>query len=204
MEKFSILTSQAVSYLQDDVNTDMIIPAQFLTSIERSGYGAHLFAGLRQSFPDFPLNNPAARAAQILVTGENFGCGSSREHAVWALQDWGFRVVIAPSFADIFANNSAKNGLLLITLPRADLNRISELIASNLPVMVNLPNQLISLGTHGEFKFCCEPFRKHCLLNGLDDFSYLTEKHDIIEEYFRQHNKTRFFSTLKPHYPTGH
>ncbi|MBX9692732.1 MAG: 3-isopropylmalate dehydratase small subunit, partial [Cyanobacteria bacterium] len=157
-----------------DVDTDQIIPAQFLTSVSRDGYGENLFRRLRDTDPQFPLDQPRYKGAQVLVTGSNFGCGSSREHAVWALTDAGIRVVVAESFADIFASNSAKNGLLLVTLPAEIVEKIlQECSVRNVIAEVDLQTQLIRLSELGEYSFSYDPFCKHCLLEGLDDIDYL-------------------------------
>ncbi|MBZ0187906.1 MAG: 3-isopropylmalate dehydratase small subunit [Candidatus Obscuribacterales bacterium] len=181
MEKFVSVTSKTIAVPANDIDTDQIIPAQFLTSIDRDGYGENLFARLKQNDPDFPFNQKQYQGATILITGSNFGCGSSREHAVWALTDAGIKVVIAASFADIFYNNSAKNGLLLVVLPEA---AISELIKDrDNQVTVDLEGQTVETAGGAVHHFDYDPFRKHCLLNGLDDIDYIltykneTEKH---------------------------
>ena len=176
MEKFDKLTGIAAPLPMMNVDTDMIIPKQFLKTIARTGLGKNLFDEMRfdqdgNEISDFVLNKPAYRNARILVSGENFGCGSSREHAPWALLDFGIRVVIAPSFADIFYNNCFKNGILPIVLPQEQVDMLMDDAArgANATVTVDLENQTISGPDGGTIGFAVDPFRKHCLLNGLDD-----------------------------------
>ncbi len=197
MEKFTTFTSRVVPLPMNDVDTDMIIPAQFMTSTSREGYGQNLFRRLRDGDESFPLNQAKFKGGQILLAGSNFGCGSSREHAVWALAGWGFRVVIAKSFADIFFNNSAKNGLLLITLPSAEVeNLLHKAGKGDYELEVDLVNQLVKTPEGKEMKFDYDPFRKHCLLNGLDDIDYIMSHRKDIEEFRARQESQRFFSTL--------
>jgi 3-isopropylmalate/(R)-2-methylmalate dehydratase small subunit len=183
-----------------NVDTDAIIPKQFLKSIKRSGFGPHLFDAWRyedEGQPgvdcskrplrkDFVLNLPRYKGASILVARRNFGCGSSREHAPWALEDYGFRVVIAPSYADIFFNNCFKNGVLPIVLSEDDVEQIFQMIAANegFQLMIDLSAQMVS-SVDGQFsrKFEVEPFRKHCLINGLDDIGLTLQHADKIKAY---------------------
>ena len=190
MEKFTKLTGVAAPMPLINVDTDMIIPKQFLKTIERSGLGKNLFDEMRydqdgNENPDFVLNRPAYRQAQILVAGENFGCGSSREHAPWALLDFGIRCVIAPSFADIFFNNCFKNGILPIVLPQEQVDLLMDDAdrGSNAVVTVDLENQVITGPDGGSVAFEVDAFRKHCLLNGLDDIGLTMEKGDAIDAY---------------------
>ncbi|MGS4945124.1 3-isopropylmalate dehydratase small subunit [Meridianimarinicoccus sp. RP-17] len=190
MEKFDKLTGIAAPLPMMNVDTDMIIPKQFLKTIKRSGLGVNLFDEMRydqdgNEISDFVLNKPAYRNAQILVAGDNFGCGSSREHAPWALLDFGIRVVIAPSFADIFYNNCFKNGILPIVLPQEDVDRLMDDAArgANATVTVDLENQTISGPDGGTIAFDVDPFRKHCLLNGLDDIGLTLEKAAAIDAF---------------------
>jgi 3-isopropylmalate/(R)-2-methylmalate dehydratase small subunit len=183
MQKFTTLTGIAAPLDMINVDTDMVIPKQFLTTIKRSGLGKGLFFEMRfdakgKENPNFVLNKPQYRKAKILIAGENFGCGSSREHAPWALLDYGISCVIAPSFADIFYNNSFKNGILLIRLPK---EQVAKLMAeaekgANATFSVDLEKQTVT-GPDGQLvKFDIDPFKKHCLLNGLDDIG-LTMQH---------------------------
>jgi 3-isopropylmalate/(R)-2-methylmalate dehydratase small subunit len=180
MQKFTVLTSVAAPLPMVNIDTDAIIPKQYLKTIKRSGLGKHLFDELRYTpdgaeVADFVLNKPAYRAAKILIAGENFGCGSSREHAPWALLDFGIVCVIAPSFADIFFNNCFKNGILPIVLPQAQVDQLMGVAEKGGSLTVDLQAQRIS-GAGVDVAFSVEPFRRDCLLNGLDDIG-LTEKH---------------------------
>ena len=190
MEKFTQLTSVAAPMPLINVDTDMIIPKQFLKTVQRSGLGVNLFQDMRYDDggaenPDFVLNKPAYRDAQILIAGDNFGCGSSREHAPWALLDFGIRCVIAPSFADIFYNNCFKNGILPIVLPQSEIDKLLDDAArgSNATVTVDLEKQQISGPDGGVIAFDVDPFRKHCLLNGLDDIGLTLEKSSAIDAF---------------------
>lgn len=172
MQPFHTLTGIAVPFGAANVDTDVIVPARFLKTVTRAGLGRHAFAGLREN-PDNVFDSDRNRGAPILIAGDNFGCGSSREHAPWALADMGFRVVIAPSFADIFAGNAFKNGMLLVTLPQAQVDRLLE-VAADHPVTVDLENQVVTTPFQDRFTFAVDPFRKECLLGGLDEIG-LTE-----------------------------
>ena len=190
MDKFTTLTGVAAPLPQINVDTDMIIPKQFLKTIKRSGLGKNLFDEMRydaegREIEDFVLNRPAYRDARILVTGENFGCGSSREHAPWALLDFGIRCVIAPSFADIFYNNCFKNGILPIALPQEDVDKLMDDAGrgANAIVTIDLENQVITGPDGGSIAFEVDPFRKHCLLNGLDDIGLTLEKKPAIDAF---------------------
>ena len=173
-----------------NIDTDQIIPKQFLKRVERTGFGQFLFFDWRfqesgQQNPDFELNQPGLENASVLVAGRNFGCGSSREHAAWALQDYGFRVLIAPTFADIFYNNCAKNGILLVTAPD---ETVSELVARartklDYQVTADLERNLVTDGAGLEFRFEMDSFRRHSLLNGLDDISLTLEHAEEIRRY---------------------
>ncbi len=190
MDKFTKLTGVAAPLPMRNVDTDMIIPKQFLKTIKRTGLGKSLFFELRyddagKEISEFVLNQPAYRDAKILVTGENFGCGSSREHAPWALLDFGLRCVIAPSFADIFYNNCFQNGILPIMLPQADVDKLMDDASrgANATITVDLESQEIRGPDGGAIKFDIDPFRKHCLLNGLDDIGLTMEKHEHIQTF---------------------
>jgi 3-isopropylmalate/(R)-2-methylmalate dehydratase small subunit len=190
MDRFSKLSGVAAPLPLINVDTDMIIPKQFLKTIERSGLGKNLFDEMRydtegNEIADFVLNRPAYRQAQILVSGENFGCGSSREHAPWALLDFGIRCVIAPSFADIFFNNCFKNGILPIALPQEEVDKLMDDAerGANAVVTIDLENQVITGPDGGSVAFEVDPFRKHCLLNGLDDIGLTMEKADAIDAF---------------------
>ena len=190
MEKFTTITGIAAPMPLVNIDTDMIIPKQFLKTIKRSGLGVNLFDEMRfdregNEIKDFVLNKPAYRKAEILVAGDNFGCGSSREHAPWALLDFGIRCVISTSFADIFFNNCFKNGILPIALPpeqRDILMREAEK-GANARITVDLENQEVSTSDGKTFGFDVDPFKKHCLLNGLDDIGLTTEKAASIDAF---------------------
>jgi len=181
MQKFTQLSGVAAPMPLVNVDTDMIIPKQFLKTIKRTGLGKHAFNDMRYAadgseLPDFVLNKPAYRQAQILIAGDNFGCGSSREHAPWALADFGIRCVIAPSFADIFFNNCFKNGILPIVLPQEQIDQLMAVADKSGKLTVDLEHQTVSAYPENlGFSFQVDPFRKHCLLNGLDDIG-LTEQ----------------------------
>ena len=184
MEKFTKLTGVAAPLNMINVDTDMIIPKQFLKTIKRTGLGTALFHEMRtkpdgSENPDFVLNKPAYKHAQILVAGANFGCGSSREHAPWALLDFGIRCVLATSFADIFYNNCFKNGILPIVLPQADIDKLMDDAerGANAVVSIDLKAQEIRGPDGGCIRFEIDPFRKQCLLNGWDDIG-LTLRHE--------------------------
>jgi len=187
MEKFVSLSGVAAPLPLINIDTDMIIPKQFLKTIKRTGLGKNLFDEMRyrsdgSEIPDFVLNKAAYRQAKILVTGANFGCGSSREHAPWALADFGIRCVIAESFADIFYNNCFKNGILPIVLPKEDIDKLMDDAArgSNAVISVDLEKQEIKGPDGGTLSFQIDPFRKHCLLNGLDDIGLTLQKSEKI------------------------
>ncbi|MEQ1815100.1 MAG: 3-isopropylmalate dehydratase small subunit [Nitrosomonas sp.] len=199
MEKFHTFTGLVAPLDRANVDTDAIIPKQFLKSIKRSGFGQNLFdewryldhgePGMdtvqRQPNPEFVLNQPRYLGAQILLARANFGCGSSREHAPWALQDYGFRVIIAPSFADIFFNNCFKIGLLPIILDAAVLDRLFEAVKSTegYSLTVDLQKQTVTTPNNEEFNFDSDTFRKHCLLNGLDEIGLTFQQTEKIKQF---------------------
>ncbi|HUB97948.1 MAG TPA: 3-isopropylmalate dehydratase small subunit [Stellaceae bacterium] len=187
MEKFTVLTGVAAPLPMINVDTDKIIPKQYLKTIERSGLGKALFDELRHrpdgsENPDFVLNKPAWRHAEILVAGENFGCGSSREHAPWALLDFGIRCVIAPSFADIFHSNCFQNGVLPIKLPAETVALLMSDAekGANARLTIDLDKQIITRPDGSTVAFEVDAFRKHCLLNGLDDIGVTLQKEPAI------------------------
>jgi len=203
MDKFIKQEGLVAPMDRANVDTDAIIPKQYLKSIKRTGYGPNLFDewryldhgepgmdhGKRPINPDFVLNRPRYRGATVLLARENFGCGSSREHAPWALLQYGFQAVIAPSFADIFYNNSLKNGLLLIKLDAATVDRLFKDVqaAAGYRVAVDLENQTVSTPSGESFHFDIEPFAKHCLLNGLDEIGLTLERADRIRAFEAKH-----------------
>ncbi len=190
MDKFTKLTGVAAPLRQINVDTDMIIPKQFLKTIKRSGLGVNLFDEMRyddngDEIPDFVLNQPAYRHAEIIVAGENFGCGSSREHAPWALLDFGIRCVIAPGFADIFFSNCFKNGILPIALPQeiVDILMKDAEKGENARITVDLEAKTVSTSDGEVFAFEVDAFKKHCLLQGLDDIGLTMEKAGAIDSF---------------------
>ena len=204
MQPFRVLTGLVAPLDRANVDTDAIIPKQFLKSIARSGFGANLFdawryldrgepgtdAGNRPLNPDFVLNQPRYQGAQILLARRNFGCGSSREHAPWALADYGFRALIAPSYADIFFNNCYKNGLLPIVLSEAEVDRLFHDTAAfpGFRLTIDLERQTVATVDGATvFAFEVEPFRKHCLLNGLDDIGLTLQHADEIRSFEAKH-----------------
>jgi len=190
MEKFTKITGVAAPMPLINIDTDMIIPKLFLKTIKRSGLGKNLFDEMRfddagEEIPDFVLNKPAYRNAQVIVAGDNFGCGSSREHAPWALLDFGIRVVISTSFADIFYSNCFKNGILPIILPQSDVDKLMDDAerGANAVLSIDLEKQTITGPDGGEVSFEVDAFKKHCLLNGLDDIGLTMQKSDAIAAF---------------------
>ncbi|GAA6201856.1 3-isopropylmalate dehydratase small subunit [Aquicoccus sp. SU-CL01552] len=190
MDKFTKITGVAAPLPLINVDTDMIIPKQFLKTIKRSGLGVNLFDEMRyqddgSENPDFVLNKPAYRKAEVLVAGDNFGCGSSREHAPWAIKDFGIRCVIAPSFADIFFNNCFKNGILPIALPQEQVDVLMKDAekGENARMTVDLEAQTVTTSDGEVFHFEVDAFKKHCLLEGLDDIALTLEKAPAIESF---------------------
>jgi 3-isopropylmalate/(R)-2-methylmalate dehydratase small subunit len=190
MTPFKTLTGVAAPLPMTNVDTDMIIPKQYLKTVARTGLGRGLFDEMRfredgSEEPGFVLNRPAYRDAEVLVAGENFGCGSSREHAPWALLDFGIRCVIAPSFADIFFNNCFKNGILPIALPQEEVDRIMQDAerGSNARITVDLETQAVTLSDGTAIPFEVDPHRRRCLLEGLDDIALTLEQGPAIEAF---------------------
>ena len=167
LQPFTTLTGTAIPFGAENVDTDVIIPARYLKTITRTGLGKSAFFTLRTD-PDNVFDTPRNAGAPILIAGDNFGCGSSREHAPWALADMGIRTVIAPSFADIFSGNAFKNGMLLVVLPQDQIDRLLAIAATD-PITIDLENQMVTTPFQDRFAFPIDPFRKHCLVNGLDE-----------------------------------
>jgi 3-isopropylmalate/(R)-2-methylmalate dehydratase small subunit len=195
MEKFTKLRGVAAPLPMVNVDTDKIIPKQFLKTIKRTGLSKGLFHDMRHDEsgapkPDFVLHHPAYQEAKILITGANFGCGSSREHAPWALLDFGFRCIIAPSFADIFYNNCFKNGILPIALPQEQVDQLMDQAerGSNAVFTVDLENQTIAGPDGGEIGFEIHPFLRHCLLHGLDEIGLTLSESKAIDEFEKRHH----------------
>jgi 3-isopropylmalate/(R)-2-methylmalate dehydratase small subunit len=198
MQKFTTLTAVAAPLNIMNVDTDMIIPKDYLKTIERTGLGRGLFSEMRYNEdgsenPDFVLNKPAYRKAQILVAGDNFGCGSSREHAPWALLDFGIRCVISTGFADIFHNNCFKNGILPIVVSKENLDKLMDDAerGANATLTIDLEAQEIHGPDGGTVKFEVDPFKRHCLLNGLDDIGLTMEKADHLAAFEKQAAESR-------------
>ena len=193
MEKFTVLKGLVAPLDRANVDTDQIIPKQYLSSIKRTGFGEGLFADWRKD-PSFVLNQPRYKGAQILLGRKNFGCGSSREHAPWALMDFGFRCVIAPSFADIFFNNSFKNGFLPVVLTESEVDRLFHEVNAfpGFQLVVDLEQQTVATTDHSiVMRFDIDPFRKYCLLNGLDEIG-LTLRHADKIRQFEAERKARY------------
>ncbi|RTL35805.1 MAG: 3-isopropylmalate dehydratase small subunit [Burkholderiales bacterium] len=202
MDKFTLHTGLVAPIDRENVDTDAIIPKQFLKSIKRSGFGPNLFdewryldhgepgqdPATRKPNPDFVLNQPRYAGASVLIARQNFGCGSSREHAPWALQQYGFRAILAPSFADIFFNNCFKNGLLPIVLPESAIARLFDEVAAfpGYQLTVDLPRQVVVKPDGAELPFDIEPFRKECLIGGLDEIGLTLQHADKIRSYEAQ------------------
>jgi len=198
MQAFTKLNSNAAPLRMINVDTDVIIPKQFLKTVKRSGLGVSAFFDIRYNDdgsekPDFVLNKPEYKGAEILLTGDNFGCGSSREHAPWAILDMGIRCIIAPSFADIFYNNCFKNGILPIRLPKEQVDQLMEEAEAqpDANFEIDLENQTVTRGNKFSFDFEIDPFRKHCLLNGLDDIGLTLENKGKIEAYENKRHAER-------------
>ena len=196
MQKFKSITGIAAPMPLINIDTDMIIPKKFLKTIKRSGLGVHLFDEMRYDMAgaeisDFVLNQPAYRDAEILIAGDNFGCGSSREHAPWALNDFGIRVIVSTSFADIFYNNSFKNGILPIVLNKEqrDILMMAAQNGANARISVDLEAQTISAPDGQVFSFDLDPFKKKCLLEGLDDIGLTMKKTESIDSFEKRHKK---------------
>ena len=195
MTPFTLFTSRVVFLPDENIDTDQILPARFLKTISKVGLGQHLFADWRyaddgSSLPDFVLNKPETQGRQILLAGDNFGCGSSREHAPWALHDWGFRAVISTSFADIFNNNALKNGLLPLVVDNAVYQELTRLTLTDpeMQVTVDLAAQTLTLPNGRAVIFPIDSFSKTCLLEGLDQLGYLLKRLPEIEAYERGKN----------------
>lgn len=214
MKPFETLTGMVAPLDRSNIDTDAIIPKQFLKSIKRTGFGPFLFDewryldhgepdmdySNRPVNPDFILNQPRYAGAQILLTRANFGCGSSREHAPWALLDYGFRVIIAPSYADIFYNNCFKNGILPIVLPSENVDLLFHEVETTpgYQLTIDLEQQIVTTPTGTTYHFDSDPFRKHCLLGGLDDIALTLEKVSEIEA-FEEHHRRQSPWLFSPH-----
>lgn len=200
MKKISKIKGLVAPLKRNDVDTDQIIPARFLTSVSSEGFSEALFADIRKNDEDFVLNKAEYKSAKILIAGNNFGCGSSREHAVWALRDAGVEAIIAKSFADIFFSNSAKNGLLLIKSEASFVDSLFEELEKNpasLEADISLEEQTCKFSSGKELSFDYDSFRKHCLLNGLEDLEYILSESEAVNEYMKKRSENLFYSTEK-------
>lgn len=193
----NIITSQIIPVNRSHVDTDQIIPVEFLRSVTKIGFGQHLFARLRDTDKNFPFNLKKYQGSKILVAGMNFGCGSSREHAAWAIADWGIRIIIAPSFADLFHQNALNNQILPIVLPEQVIKMIfaEEARQATYEITVDLSNQTVDFPSGEVFSFPIDPYKKECLLHGMDDFDYLLSKRSQIDAFEQKHKNYRFFDT---------
>ena len=181
MRELAEIEGRAIPYGAKNVDTDVIIPAHWLKTVTREGLGAGAFETVREK-PGNVFDDPEYAGAPILIAGDNFGCGSSREHAAWALLDMGVRAVIAPSFSDIFASNAFKNGILTVALPQEQVDRLLE-VARTQPLHIDLEAQSVTTPMQDRFRFEIDPFRKHCLLEGLDEVGLTLERSDAITNY---------------------
>lgn len=182
MAKVSTVEGRAIPYGRKNIDTDLIIPARWLKTVSREGLGQGAFEAVRADNPDNIFDQPEFAGAPILVAGDNFGCGSSREHAAWALLDMGIRAVIAPSFSDIFAGNAFKNGILTVALPQAAVDRLLE-VAQTDPITIDLESQSVTTPFQDRFTFEIDPFRKHCLTEGLDEVGLTLTRDEAITRY---------------------
>lgn len=182
MDKVSTVEGRAIPFGRKNVDTDLIIPARWLKTVSREGLGQGAFEAVRADNPDNVFDSEEFAGAPILVAGDNFGCGSSREHAAWALLDLGIRAVIAPSFSDIFAGNAFKNGILTVALPREHVDRLLE-VAQTDPITIDLETQTVTTPFQDRFSFEIDPFRKHCLVEGLDEVGLTLTRDEAISRY---------------------
>jgi 3-isopropylmalate/(R)-2-methylmalate dehydratase small subunit len=194
MEPITTITGRVVALPNENIDTDQIVPARFLKAVDKTGMDKHLFADWRYApdgtpRPDFALNKPNAQRAQILLAGDNFGCGSSREHAPWALVAFGFRAIISTSFGDIFKSNALKNGLLPIVVDRETHRDLFDLVAEipNVELSIDLASQSLILPDHRPVTFPIDPFAKTCLLQGVDELGYLLSRQDSIAQFESEH-----------------
>lgn len=192
MEKVSTIEGRAIPLGLKNVDTDVIIPAHWLKTVSREGLGKGAFETIRQA-PDNPFDVEDFAGAPILIAGDNFGCGSSREHAAWAMLDMGLRAVIAPSFSDIFSGNAFKNGILAVELPQEQVDRLLE-VAKDQPITIDLENQVVTTPYQDRFAFDIDPFRKHCLLEGLDEIGLTLARDTAITKH--EHQRATHFAWL--------
>lgn len=194
MEKISQVSGRAIPFGAKNIDTDIIIPAKWLKTITREGLGAGAFESIRAEEGNV-FDDPAYAGAPILIAGDNFGCGSSREHAAWAIGDLGIRAVIAPSYSDIFSGNAVKNGILPIVLPQAAIDRLMTVAQDGSPITVDLETQTVTTQFQDRFAFDIDPFRKHCLINGLDEVALTLEYQDAIGQFEDKRGATQSWVT---------
>ena len=194
MEKISKVSGRAIPFGAKNIATDIIIPAKWLKTITREGLGAGAFESIRAEDGNV-FDDPAYAGAPILIAGDNFGCGSSREHAAWAIGDLGIRAVIAPSYSDIFSGNAVKNGILPIVLPQAAIDRLMTVAQDGSPITVDLETQTVTTQFQDRFAFDIDPFRKHCLINGLDEVALTLEYQDAIGQFEDKRGATQSWVT---------
>ena len=194
MEKISQVSGRAIPFGAKNIDTDIIIPAKWLKTITREGLGAGAFESIRAEEGNV-FDDPAYAGTPILIAGDNFGCGSSREHAAWAIGDLGIRAVIAPSYSDIFSGNAVKNGILPIVLPQAAIDRLMTVAQDGSPITVDLETQTVTTQFQDRFAFDIDPFRKHCLINGLDEVALTLEYQDAIGQFEDKRGATQSWVT---------
>ncbi len=194
MEKISQVSGRAIPFGAKNIDTDIIIPAKWLKTITREGLGAGAFESIRTEEGNV-FDDPAYAGAPILIAGDNFGCGSSREHAAWAIGDLGIRAVIAPSYSDIFSGNAVKNGILPIVLPQAAIDQLMQVAQDGSPITVDLETQTVTTQFQDRFAFDIDPFRKHCLINGLDEVALTLEYQDAIGQFEDKRGATQSWVT---------
>ncbi len=190
MEAIRRVTGRAIPYGAKNVDTDIIIPARWLKTVTREGLGEGAFETVRAS-PDNVFDDPAFNGAPILIAGDNFGCGSSREHAAWALLDLGIRAIIAPSYSDIFSGNAVKNGILPIELPQEAVDRLLAIARDGAEITIDLESQKVTSDRQDRFAFEIDPFRKHCLMNGLDEIALTLDRGEAIDRYETDRTEAR-------------
>jgi 3-isopropylmalate/(R)-2-methylmalate dehydratase small subunit len=198
MEAISRVTGRAIPFGAKNVDTDIIIPAKWLKTITREGLGEGAFEAIRTA-PDNVFDDPAYKGSPILIAGDNFGCGSSREHAAWALLDLGVRAVIAPSYSDIFSGNAVKNGILPIVLPQAAVDRLLEVAREGHEIDIDLETQSVTTPFQDRFSFEIDPFRKHCLIGGLDEIALTLERRDAITQFENRRSAAQGWLTAGTH-----
>ncbi|MEL7188771.1 MAG: 3-isopropylmalate dehydratase small subunit [Pseudomonadota bacterium] len=195
MQPLSKVSGKAYPFGAKNIDTDIIISSEWLKTITREGLGKGAFESIRTGYPDNVFDNPDYAGSPILIAGDNFGCGSSREHAAWAIGDMGIRVVIAPSYSDIFSGNAVKNGILPVVLPQAAIDRLMEVAEAGDPIHIDLEAQTVTTEFQDRFTFEIDPFRKHCLLGGLDEVALTLERQAAIGSFEKQRSAQQSWLT---------